>query len=85
MWMYLWALWAVQDGAEEFYGTELDGRQCAARPGQLLPCLSGAFACRRKNLGYLWAIHGAEELFETDVDNEPVNSILPDLDGCFHV
>lgn len=27
--------------------------------------------CRRKNLGYLWAIqHGATQVYETDDDNE---------------
>ena len=42
--------------------------------------------CRRKNLGYLWAIqHGAEELYETDDDNEPVNNMLPNLDDGFYV
>lgn len=43
-------------------------------------------ACRRKNLGYLWAIqHGAEELYETDDDNEPVNNALPNLDNGYYV
>ena len=48
--------------------------------------LSGSFRCRRKNLGYLWAIqHGAEELYETDDDNEPVNNALPNLDNGYYV
>ncbi len=48
--------------------------------------MTGAQLCRRKNLGYLWAIqHGAEELYETDDDNEPVNNLLPNLDNGYYV
>jgi hypothetical protein len=37
---------------------------------------------RRKNLGYLWAIqHGAQEVYETDDDNELITADLPTFDG----
>ena len=48
--------------------------------------LTSSCCCRRKNLGYLWAIqHGAEELYETDDDNEPVNNMLPNLNNGYYV
>lgn len=38
--------------------------------------------CRRKNLGYLWAIqHGATQVYETDDDNELKLDEPPALSG----
>jgi hypothetical protein len=37
---------------------------------------------RRKNLGYLWAIqNGAQQVYETDDDNELITAYLPTFDG----
>jgi len=42
--------------------------------------------CRRKNMGYLKAIQqGAEEIYETDDDNEIVSGQLPNLERGYYV
>ncbi|CAL5222166.1 g4491 [Coccomyxa viridis] len=71
--------WALEN--VEFLGME-EQRKLGYEILPLTPLHSYA----RKNLGYLWAIqHGAEELYETDDDNEPVNNMLPNLDNGYYV